>query len=109
MPATRSRSWLTASSSPTTCTPARFADQMGDKLIVMVAVADEATREKFSSIDKNRELMNKFDMTMMSRMIELADFDAVESKGLDLDNMIQNFLRNHVVRRGNRNIVTRRD
>ena len=76
---------------------------MGDKLIVMVAVADEETAERFASIDNNRELMNKFDMTMMSRMIELADFDAVESKGLDLDNMIQNVLRNHVGRRRNRN------
>ncbi len=76
---------------------------MGDKLIVMVAIADDGTAERFTSAEQGFKLMDEFAMTMMSRTIELADYDALETKGIDLDNMIQNVMRNHVHKRRNRN------
>ncbi len=76
---------------------------MGDKLIVMVGIADEETAKRFTSTDRSFKLMDEFDMTMMSRWIELSDYDTLGAKGIDLDNMIKNVMRNHVHKRRNRN------
>ncbi len=72
-------------------------------MIVMVAIADEETATRFTSTDHSFELMERFDMTSMSREIELSDYDTLGAKGIDLDNMIKNVLRNHVHKRRNRN------
>ncbi len=81
---------------------------MGDKLIVLVAIGDEETAKSFTSTDHSFELMDKFDMAMMSRQIELSDYDTLGAKGIDLDNMIKNVLSNHVHKRRNRDEMNER-
>jgi hypothetical protein len=74
--------------------------EMGDKLIVMVAVADEETAKRFDSTENYLELTDKFDMTVMSRMTELSQDDiSVGTVRIDLNAMTQEAVHFHFTKK----------